>query len=83
MIAVFISLLLTSGLLASCSNIGAINGVPVNRVAGDAGNTSFCATTPMTCMLGAAAIVGGTAVIVHNSKGSRTVAPAVGSGSGE
>ncbi|MCF6199466.1 MAG: hypothetical protein L3J67_08730 [Hyphomicrobiaceae bacterium] len=76
MMAIFISLLLGSGLLAGCSNIGAVNGVPVKRVAGDGGNTGFCARNPMTCMLGAAAIVGGTAVIVHNSKGNNAVTPA-------
>ena len=47
-------------LLTGCSNLGQINGVPVNQDVSnlDAAQLSYCERQPIVCILGAAVVVG-------------------------
>ena len=77
------SLLAMVAMLGGCSNIGKINGQDVSRVAGENPNPTYCQQNPAICILGAAAVVGGTALVIHEvTKGDKTAAAAASSGGG-
>ena len=48
-----------------CSHIGRINGYDVTRVAGENPNATFCQKNPAVCIVGAAAALGGTALVIR------------------
>lgn len=51
--------------VSGCSEIGKVNGVDVSRVAGENPNAPYCEKNPAICIVGAAAIVGGTTLVIR------------------
>lgn len=57
----FIASLAALGVLAGCSTIGEVNGVPVGgnaTMSSQSAEAPFCARQPAVCILGAAVLVG-------------------------
>ncbi len=63
-------------LVTGCSNLGQINGVPVNQDVSnlDAAQMTYCERQPIVCILGAAVVVG---VIASGSDDTAEVEPEV------
>ncbi len=72
-----IPLLVATGFLAGCSNIGKINGQNISRVTGEDRDSTFCERNPAVCIIGITAGLGGTALIIRNATKSSSPAPVV------
>jgi uncharacterized lipoprotein YajG len=70
----------TFAMLAGCSNIGTVNGVPVGVNAATQSQQTYCAQNPAICIIGGAVAIGVIAKIADNDSGGGT--PGTGNGGG-
>lgn len=69
-----ITLTTVAALLAGCSNIGTVNGVPVGRNAqvSTQGEQTYCQANPAVCIIGGAVAVGVLGYIISEANGGGT-----------